>query len=85
MIMKHFYRNIWHLGENWENTDHVFRAPDPDLQVEQNKRSIAASLEISDDEHDMEEEEEEDESLSLPSHRHTQNTQASPWRARVGK
>ena len=86
MIVKHFYRNIWHLGENWENTDHVFGAPDPDLQVEQNERSIAASLEISDDKHDMEEEKEEDESLSLPSHRHTQNTQASPWRARrVGK
>jgi hypothetical protein len=86
MIVKHFYHNIWHLGENWENTDHVFGAPDPDLQVEQNERSIAASLEISDDEHDMEEEEEEDESLSLPSHRHTQNTQASPWRVRrVGK
>ena len=78
MIVKHFYRNIWHLGENWENTDHVFGAPDPDLQVEQNERSITASLEISDDEHNMKEEEEEDESLSLPSHRHTQNTQVSP-------
>ena len=86
MIVKHFYRNIWHLGENWENTDHVFGAPDPDLQMEQNEGSIAASLKISDNEYDMEEENEEDESLSLPSHRHIQNIQASPWRARrVGK
>ena len=86
MIVKYFYRNIWHIGKNWENTDYVFGAPDPDLQVKQNERSITASLEISDDEYDMEEEEEENESLSLPSHRHTQNTQASPWRVRrVGK
>jgi len=39
------------------------------LQVEQNEKSIAALLEISDDEQDMEEE--EDEELSLPPHRHT--------------
>jgi hypothetical protein len=50
MILKHFYRNEWRLGEDWENTDHVFRAPDSDTQVEQTEKSIAASLEISDDE-----------------------------------
>ena len=50
------------------------------MQVEQNEKSIAASLEISDDKQDMEEE--EDEELSLPLHRHTQNTQVSPWRVR---
>jgi hypothetical protein len=55
MIVKHFYHNIWELGYNWENTDHVFGAPDSDLQVEQNEKSIAASLEIFDDEQDMEE------------------------------
>ena len=75
MIVKHFYRNKWQLGGNRENTDHVFGALDSDLQVEQNKKLIAASLEISDDEQDMEEE--EDEELSLPLHRHTQNMQAN--------
>ena len=50
------------------------------MQVEQNEKSIAISLEISNDEQDMEEE--EDEELLLPLHRHTQNMQASPWRVR---
>ena len=58
--------------------DHVFGAPDSDMQVEQTEKLIATLLEISDDE----EEEEEDEGLSLPPHNYTQNTQASPWRAR---
>jgi hypothetical protein len=85
MIVKHFYRNVWHLGKDWDNTDHVFGAPDSNTQVEQNEKSIAASLEISDDEQDMEEEEEEEENngmLSLPPHRYTQNVEASSWRAR---
>ena len=60
MIVKHFYRNEWQLGGDWENTDHVFEAPDSDMQVEQTEKSIAASLEISDDEQDMEEEEDDD-------------------------
>ena len=77
MIVKHFYRNEWQLGGDWENTDHVFGAPDSDTQVEQTERSIAASLEISDDEQDMEEE--ENDGLSLPSHR---QGKASPRRAR---
>jgi hypothetical protein len=34
MIVKHFYRNVWELGYNWENSDHVFGAPDSDLQVD---------------------------------------------------
>jgi hypothetical protein len=81
MIVKHFYRNVWQLGYDWDNTDHVFGAPDPNVQVEQNEKSIAASLEISDDEQDEEEEGEgEDEGLSLPPHRHTQNMQTSPRR-----
>ena len=50
MIVKHFHRNIWHIGENWENTSHVFRAPDSGIEVEQKERDIAASLGISDDE-----------------------------------
>ena len=50
------------------------------MQVEQNEKLIVASLEISDDEEGMEEI--EDEGLSLPSHRHIQNVQASPWRAK---
>ena len=54
MIVKYFYRNEWQLGGDWENTDHVFGARDSDTQVEQTERSIAASLEISDDEQDME-------------------------------
>jgi hypothetical protein len=81
MIVKHFYRNVWQLGYDWDNTDHVFGALDPNVQVEQNEKLIAVSLEISDDEQD-EEEEKEDGELSLPPHRHTQNTQASPWRTR---
>jgi hypothetical protein len=80
MIVKHFYRNEWQLGGDWENTNHVFGAPDSDMQVEQNEKSIAVSLEISDDEEGMEEI--EDEWLSLPSHGHRQNVQASPWRAK---
>ena len=64
MIIKYFYHNEWHLGEDWENTDHVFGAPDSDMQVEQNEKSITASLEISDDEEDIEEV--EDEGLFLP-------------------
>ena len=70
MIVKYFYRNKWQLGEDWENTNHVFGALDSDMQVEQTEKSIAASLEISDD---------DDERLSLPSHR---NGKASPRRAR---
>ena len=34
MIVKHFYHNVWELGYNWENSDHVFGAPDSDLQVD---------------------------------------------------
>ena len=79
MIVKHFYRNEWQLGGDWENTDHMFGAPDSDMQVEQTEKSIVASLEISDDEQDMEEKEDDDERLSLPSYR---NGKASPRRAR---
>jgi hypothetical protein len=75
MIVKHFYHNEWQLGEDWENTDHVFGAPDSDLQVEQNEKMIAASLEISDDKQDMEE---DDKELSLPPYR--QNTQGRAGR-----
>ena len=73
MIVKHFYRNMWQLGYDWDNTDYVFGVPDPNVQVEQNEKLIAASLEISDDEQDEEEEEGEgkDGGLSLPPHRHT--------------
>ena len=67
MIVKHFYRNEWQLGENWENTDHVFGAPDSDIQVKQNGKTITAVLEISDDEEDTEEED-GDEELSLSPH-----------------
>jgi hypothetical protein len=49
MIVKYFHRNIWYLSENWENTVHVFGAPDSDREIEQNERVLAASLEISDD------------------------------------
>ena len=78
MIVKYFYRNVWELGYNWDNTDHVFGAPDSDIQVEQNEKSIVASLEISDDKQNMEKEEEEDDGrLGLPPHRHTHNAQAS--------
>jgi hypothetical protein len=81
MIVKHFYCNEWYLGGDWENTDHVFGAPDSDIQVEQNEKTIAASLEISDNEQDMEEED-EDEGVTLPPHKHTQDAQASLWRTR---
>ena len=75
MIVKYFfYYNEWQLGEDWENTDHVFGALDSDSQVEQNEKAIAASLEISDDKQDIEE---EDERLSLPPYRHIQNTSKS--------
>jgi hypothetical protein len=56
----------------------VFGALDSNIQVEQNEKSIAASLEISDDEQDMEEEEDDDGRLRLLPHRHTHNMQASP-------
>ena len=79
MIVKHFYRNEWQFRGDWENTDHVFGASDSDTQVEQTEKSIATSLEISDDEQDMEKEEDDDQRLSLPSHR---LGKASPWRAR---
>ena len=79
MIVKHFHRNEWQLGGDWENTDHVFGAADSDMQIEQSEKALAASLEISDDEEDLEE---EDEELSLPPHRYTQNAQASPQRIR---
>ena len=82
MIVKHFYHNVWELGYNWENTDHIFGAPDSDLQVEQNEKSIVASLEISDDKQDMEEEEDDNGRLKLPPHRHIHNAQASPWSTR---
>ena len=82
MIVKHFHRNIWYLGDNWENTDYVFGAPDSDQKVEQSERSLAASLEISDDEQGMEEEEEDGERLFLPPHRYTHDVLASLWRAR---
>ena len=69
MIMKYFYCNEWQLGGDWENTDHVFGAPDSDTQVEQTEKLIMVSLEISDNEQDMEEGEDDNERLSLPSHR----------------
>jgi hypothetical protein len=69
---------VWELGYNWENTDHVFGVLDSDLQVEQNEKSIAASLEISDDEQDMKEGGEEDEELSLPLYKNIHNAQVSP-------
>jgi hypothetical protein len=75
MIVKHFYRNEWQLGGDWENTDHVFGAPNTNLQIEQNEKSIAVSLEISDDE-DMEE---DDKRLFLPPHRYGK---ASPHRVK---
>ena len=47
--------------------------------------SIAASLEISDDEQDMEEED-DDGRLGLLPHRYTHTAQASPWSAqRTGR
>jgi hypothetical protein len=85
MIVKHFYYKVWELGYNWDNIDYIFSAPDPDIQVKQNKKSIMVSLEISNNEQDMEKEE-NDGSLSLPSYRHIHNMQASSWSARrVGK
>jgi hypothetical protein len=69
MIMKYFYCNEWQLGGDWENTDHVFGAPDSDTQVEQTEKLIVVSLEISDNEQDMEEGEDDNERLSLPSHK----------------
>jgi len=80
--VKYFYRNIWHLGENWENTAHVFGAPDSDWEVEQNERVLAASLEISDDEQGQGAEEEDGESLSLPPNRYSYDVRASPRRVR---
>jgi hypothetical protein len=50
--------------------------------VEQSERSLAASLEISDDEQGMEEEEEDGERLSLLQYRYTYDILASPQRAR---
>jgi hypothetical protein len=60
------HSNIWHLSENWENTAHVFEAPDSNKKVEQDRRELAASCSISDDEQGMEEEKEVGEKLSLP-------------------
>jgi hypothetical protein len=51
----------------------VFGVLDSNIQVEQNEKSIAALLEISDDEQDGEKKEGEDEKLSLPPYKHTQN------------
>ena len=59
----------------------MFGVPDSDTQIEQNEKTIAAALEISDDEEDTEEED-GDEELSLPLHRYTYNVQASPWKVR---
>jgi hypothetical protein len=78
MIVKHFYCNIWQLGYNWDNIDHVFEAPDCNVQVEQNEKLIAALLEISNDEQD--EKEKEDEESSLLPYRYTQNLQSSSQR-----
>jgi hypothetical protein len=84
--VKYFYHNIWQLGEDWENTDHVFSAPDSDLQVGQNEKLIVASLEISNNEQDMEDSGEEDKELSLLLHKHIDNIQTSPQRVRrVGR
>ena len=80
--MKHFHRNIWHLGENWENPAHVFGAPDSNWEVEQNERVLAASLEISDDEQGQGAEEEDGKNLFLPPNRYAYDVQASPRRAR---
>ena len=81
MIVKYFYHNEWQLRGDWENIDHVFGTSDSDTQVEQTKKLITASLEISDNEQDMEEE--DDKRLSLPSHR---IGKVSPQRARrVGR
>ena len=79
MIVKHFHRNEWQLGGDWENTDHIFGAADSDVQIEQSEKALAVSLEISDNEEDLEE---VDKELSLPLHRYTQNVQASPQRVK---
>ena len=79
--MKHFHRNTWHLSDNWENTNHVFGVPDSDKQVEQKERVLAASFQITDDEHrGMEAGDEESETLSLPPHRHIHDVQADSQR-----
>jgi hypothetical protein len=70
MIVKYFHRNIWHIGENWENTSHVFRVPDSGIEVEQKERDIVVSLGISDDKQSQRAEEEDGESLSLLRHRY---------------
>ena len=44
MIVKHFYRNEWQLGGDWENTNHVFGAPDSDMQVEEVNCSIIRDI-----------------------------------------
>ena len=86
MIVKHFHYNIWHLGENWENTAYVFRTPDSDQEIEQNERVLAASLEISHDEQGQRAEEEDGESLSLPPNRYAYDVQVSPRRVtRAGR
>jgi beta-lactamase superfamily II metal-dependent hydrolase len=69
MIVKYFYHNKWQLGEDWENTDYVFRILGSGMQVKQNKKSIVASLELSNNEESIEEV--EDEELSLPSYGYT--------------
>jgi hypothetical protein len=53
--------------------------------VEQTEKSIAASLEISDDEQDNEEEEGGDEELSLPPHKYTSNSLSPQRIRRVGR
>jgi hypothetical protein len=60
----------------------VFGAPDSDQEIEQNKRVLAASLEISDDEQGQGVEEEDGKSLSLLPNRYAYDVQASPRRAR---
>ena len=81
MIVKHFYCNVWELRYNWENTDYIFGAPDSDLQVEQNEKSIAASLEIS-VMNKIWRRGGEDKELSLAPHKNIHNAQASPQRGR---
>ena len=49
---------------------HMFGAPDSDREVEQNKRVLTASLEISDNKQGQGAEEEDSESLSLPPNRY---------------
>ena len=66
---------------DWTTLKSVWSGP-ASLQVEQNEKSIVASLEISNDEQDMEEGGEEDEELSLPPHKNIHNVQASLRRGR---